>query len=189
MKITRAELFRLAKATRVSLRLTEWFGLTKEDALSGVDSSLKLKRILEQGHFDKFRVVVQVSGNGFKLDGNSWVDLPPLSLMDLTRDSLTIYRPGHTVMTEEEEKVMAEWLEYITTNEEYIKRSELDIMTDMNSTFYEKKKFFESRNMGQLLGFEYVGGRMLDFNKNDTFCMLDNKTKGEAILKYEMRIL
>lgn len=171
---TRAELIRNAKSGEFTFELIERYG------------SRKLN-VLLQGK----RTVEEIQTNGFYLVDNegrkSFLNIPKASLIEYDGDELKIYNPGLRSMTDKEKSVMEEW-EVITETDDFKRKKVADMLSDGNSTFREKTRFFESKNMLYLIGnkdkgmeldlWKYLGG--------EEKCIRDEKIKGDVILVYRV---
>lgn len=171
---TRTQLFRDAKSGKLSLLMTERFG--KEPPL----------------HMAKKRKVIGANTVSLKLqneDGiTSTMDVPKASLVDYTDDELIIYTYGYRKPTIQEQKILDEWNK-IQNTKEYREQSNIDILTDGSSTYWQKKKFFRDNNAEYLMGFERQRGCCLDFNRQSDGKLdfiSDESVKGEPILKYKV---
>lgn len=98
-------------------------------------------------------------------------------------EHITVYGTGLRDMTPEEERVMKEW-EAITQTQKYKDDSWYDMMTDCSTTYYQKKHFFQDRDMLYLAGWEYVRGMQYDHKTGKVF---DERVHGDVILQYELR--
>lgn len=113
----------------------------------------------------------------------SWLPFSKATLMEYTSDSLKIYRAGFRALTEDEQKAMDEWKK-ITDTKEYQDQHTVDLLTDGSLTFYQKKSFFQDRNMLYLMGLETERGMKYDFN---TGLVRDEKVRGDLVLEYMVR--
>lgn len=111
----------------------------------------------------------------------SELDLKTASLVEYGENLLTIYEAGERELDESEKALLGRW-EAITKTDDYIKQSELDMLTDGSTTYYKKKSFFD--NAKYMLGYDFHEGKK--FNHN-TSKMIDRKIKGRMILQYRLR--
>lgn len=171
---TRAQLFRDAKSGSLSLLMTKRFG--ENPPL----------------HMAKKRKVIGANTVSLKLQNEngkiSTLDIPKASLVEYTDNELIIYNYGYRKPTAKEQKILDEWNE-IKNTKDYQERSNIDILNDGSSTYWQEKRFFEDNNAEYLMGFERQKGCCLDFNRQNDGkpdFISDESVKGEPILKYKV---
>ncbi len=177
---TRAEFMKLAKTKKVYLKTFRLFGLTREEILANpTDNSIAVGRI-NQGVFDKFRLITLVRTKDIQLDGRTWLDLPLAGQMEFDGERLRVYQIGYDYLNDAEKSVLREWNE-IASTPEHIRQADIDIMTDGGTTYWKKVSFFEKKGMSHLLGSEWVGGRKMSLNElnaHNARCVLDTSIRG-----------
>lgn len=190
--MNRAELFRLAKAGRLSLKRISFYGITKEDLLAKQNNNEELTgwelRSLKSGAYDSFRKVTKVSGDAFNLE-SSWLDLAQASLLTITDSTITQHKPGLRPLTPEERMVMDEWTS-ISSTPEFKQQSYYDAISDGSTTYWQERSFFKKKDMEHLLGLEFTRGCKLDVNSHDKEggpFVFDKKIKGEVLFEYEYK--
>ena len=161
----------------------------KRDAKSGKISGEMIVRFGSKDIPEKLqgiRKIVDANTVGItflNLDGKkSECTIKCASLVEYTDEFLTIYSPGIRELNEEEQKIINEW-KSITETEAYKKQSNIDALSDGSTTFYQEKRFFESRGFDYLRGFDEQKGKKYDFN---TQKIKDNAIKGEILLQYKI---
>lgn len=102
------------------------------------------------------------------------------SLLEYTKNTLTLYNAGFRELNEEEQTIMNEWKD-IENKPENIKQSEIDMLTDGSSMFYKKKMFFHNKGFLYLTGVEEEKGLQYDFN---TSKIRDKSIKGTISMQY-----
>lgn len=171
---TRAELIRNAKSGEFTFELIERFGGRE------IYENMKGKR-----------TVGKVQTNGFYLVNNegekSFLNIPKASLIEYDGDELRVFNYGFRAMSDEEKAVMDEWKK-ITETDDFKRREVADMLSDGSSTYWQKKIFFEKKNMLYLTGSKDKGME-LDFCKHadgEEKCIRDEKVKGDVILVYKV---
>ena len=178
--ITLSEFFRLAKDTPLEFLLTERWGETPPERLSG------------------WRKVTKVQTKSLKL-GSSWLDLPRASLVDITWDgekgTLVAYAPGFRPLNEKELGALADWEREVASKEDYQKQLEIDLLSDGSCTYWQEKAYFEQKGLPYLFGVSEWHG--LSYTSNPDKIdekghyvreIRDASLKGKCVLKYQFRI-
>jgi len=168
---TLAQLKRDAKSGKLTAKLVERFGKTDiNENMSG------------------WRKIVGANSNSIQLltnDGRkAWLEIPCANLVEYTDNSLTVYAKGFRDLTADEQAFMNKW-KSITDTDEYKKQSEIDMLSDGSTTFYQQKYFFIKGGYEYLLGFSNDKSKHYDYN---TGKIKDNKVKGEIELRYEIKM-
>lgn len=99
----------------------------------------------------------------------------PLSakLVEYDGETLTIFARGERVLTEQEQKILADWKKI--EDDYYLKNPYGD-------TYWRRKKYFNSCSCPWLAGYETVKGKYYKSNGK----VLDSRVRGDAILKYRI---
>ena len=94
-------------------------------------------------------------------------------LVEYDGKSLTIYERGERDLTEQEQKILADWQKI---EDEYYKQN------PYGNAYWKKKDYFKNCPCPWLAGFETVRGKYYNYNGK----VLDNQVRGKAILKYRV---
>lgn len=156
----------------------------KKDAKAG---KLFAKMVLRNGDTDiptklqGKRQIVDANSVGITFLNNegkkSELRIPCASLVEYTKETLTIYEPGLRELTADEQAMFDKW-EKVRDK----KQEELDLLTDGSSSYWKHKFFFKDAGYEYLLGFDTIRGLKYDFN---TKMVRDNKIKGDICMRYE----
>lgn len=170
----KAQLFRDLNDKVIALELIERFG----DA----DIPVSMRGVREIG---KVNIVgcQLINSSGEK----SFLEIPRASLVNYSDEELIIYLPGYREPYEEEEDVLEEWNE-IASSDDYKERVRIDLLTDGSSTYYQKKKFFEDKEMLYLM-IKDKNGKGIEFtkrNNGDKEWLADPAVKGKKVLVYKI---
>ena len=104
------------------------------------------------------------------------------SLVEYTEDELIIYNPGYRPLNAEEAAVMEEWNQ-IRGTPEFQERERIDLLSDGNSTYYQKKHFFEDSGKAYLMGSEEQKGCRFERSMG---MVRDASIKGSVCLRYKI---
>lgn len=94
-------------------------------------------------------------------------------LVEYDGETLTIYARGERNLTEQEQKILADWQKI---EDDYYKQN------PYGDAYWKKKDFFKHCPCPWLDGYETVRGKYYNYNGK----VLDNHVKGNAILKYRV---
>lgn len=162
------------------------------------DTPLEFKQVSFYGgdprHPD-WRGVEKVQTKAIKL-GDSWLDLPKASLVEIEWDgengTMKCYDAGTRDLDDKEKEALAEWKK-ITETPEYQQKAEMDMMTDTSMTYWQEKAFWEDKGMRYMFH-EYSQGkkRVPNYDKRDaqgkpTDEIRDDSIKGKLWAEYEFR--
>ena len=162
---TLAELKRDAQSGQLRLELIERFGQTGDDIKSTMRG---------------IRKVVGCNSVALSLlnhDGNiSELRFGSAKLLEYEDDSLTLYLAAHRELTDEEERILAEW-----------KKIEDECMAKnpFCETYWKRKDYFARCSCPWLDGSETKRGMKLEYVSGKPM-IRDNSIKGEAVLKYKV---
>ena len=160
----------------------------KRDAKSGTISGEMVYRFGEEipARLQGTRKIVDANTVCIKFlnaDGNvSELRIKAASLVEYTGEMLTIFKPGEREMNSEEKAFMRKW-EAIAETEDYKNRSINDALSDGNSTYYQKKRFFTDGGFEYLLGYDRLQGKKYIFGSG---LVSDNAVKGDIELQYKI---
>ena len=106
------------------------------------------------------------------------LDFPPAKLIEYDGKSLTIYERGERDLTEQEQKILADWQKI---EDDYYKQN------PYGDAYWKKlalkqKDYFKKCPCPWLNGYETVKGKYYNYNGK----ILDNQIRGKAILKYRV---
>lgn len=94
-------------------------------------------------------------------------------LVEYDGKTLTIYARGERDLTEQEQKILADWQKI---EDDYYKQN------PYGDAYWKKKDYFKHCPCPWLAGYETVRGKYYNYNGK----VLDNQVKGNAILKYRV---
>lgn len=166
----------------------------KRIAKTGTLEALMTIRCGEQVEQDKlpprlqgWRKIVDSNTQGIfflNADGQkSGLHIKKANLCEWNGETLTIYYAGARELNADEQRVFDEW-KAIESTLEYQRQSEIDMLTDGSTTYYQQKRFFESKGYAYLLGFEYQKGKKYNWN---TKKVIDETIKGNIEMQYTLR--
>lgn len=104
------------------------------------------------------------------------------SLVEYKGDELIIYNPGYRPLNAEEAAVMEKWNQ-IRSTPEHQEREKIDLLSDGNSTYYQKKHFFEDSGKGYLMGSEEQKGCLFERSMG---MVRDASIRGAVCLRYKV---
>ena len=94
-------------------------------------------------------------------------------LVEYDGKSLTTYERGERDLTEQEQKILADWQKI---EDDYYKQN------PYGDAYWKKKDYFKKCPCPWLNGYETVKGKYYNYNGK----ILDNQIRGKAILKYRV---
>lgn len=157
----------------------------KRDA---ADGKIKLEMIERYGETGEaipercrgIRTVQKVNTVGIMLvtaDGlTSELRFDSAKLVEYDGKSLTIYERGERDLTEQEQKILADWQKI---EDDYYKQN------PYGDAYWKKKDYFKHCPCPWLAGFDTVRGKCY---RNYNGKILDNQIRGKAILKYKVYV-
>lgn len=159
---TLADFKRDVKSGKIKLEMVERYGKTGEEIPERCRG---------------IRAIQSVNTVGIMLetiDGlTSNLDFPPAKLIEYDGKSLTIYERGERDLTEQEQKILADWQKI---EDDYYKQN------PYGDAYWKKKDYFKKCPCPWLNGYETVKGKYYNYNGK----ILDNQIRGKAILKYRV---
>ena len=170
----------------------------KRDANSGKFSAVMVERFGDPNIPEKLqgkrrmKKANTVSVTFENADGKeSLLYLPAASLLEYDGKTLAVYQPGYREPTQEEKKTLDEW-EKISSTDEYRRQMEYDCLSDGNTCYWKREKFFSDRNAKYLIGGSYYykqRGMLLDparrYNGDPKY-IRDDRVRGERSLLYDV---
>lgn len=157
-----ADLKRDAASGKIKLELVERFGKTGEEIperCRGIRSIQSVNTVS----------IMLVTADGL----TSSLDFPSAKLIEYDGKSLTIYERGERDLTEQEQKILADWQKI---------EAEYEKQNPYGNTYWKKKDYFKKCPCPWMAGFETVRGKYYNHNGK----VLDNQVRGNAILKYNV---
>ena len=154
----------------------------KRDAANGKIKLEMFERYGETGEaiperFRGIRTVQKVNTVGIMLitaDGlTSELRFDSAKLVEYDGKSLTIYDRGERDLTEQEQKILADWQKI---EDNYYKQN------PYGDAYWKKKDYFKNCPCPWLAGYETVRGKYYNYKGK----ILDNQVRGNAILKYNV---
>lgn len=159
---TLADFKRDVKSGKIKLELVERYGKTGEEIPARCRG---------------IRTVQSVNTVGIMLetaDGlTSSLDFPPAKLIEYDGKSLTIYERGERDLTDQEQKILADWQKI---EDDYYKQN------PYGNSYWKRKDYFKRCPCPWLSGYETVRGKYYNYKGK----ILDNQVRGNAILKYNV---
>lgn len=141
----------------------------------------KIPFSVNNNNLNKIRYVVKIQSNGIYLNEDktatkgSFLEYPKASLLEVTEKGFKIFEAGERDLTDEEKKIK----ENEPKDEE---QNKIDMMTDTNTMFYRKKRYYMESGFFYLFGTEKQQGKRYCFNDKK---IIDDNIKGELSLEYE----
>lgn len=133
---------------------------------------------------NKVRYVVKAQSNCICLNEDknatkgSWLQFPKASLLEYDGNIIKIFRPALRSFTPEEQKI-------IDNEPKDDKQDEIDMLSDGNTMFRRKKRYYKESGHFYLFGTEKEQGKRL--THADKMPMIeDDSIKGELDLAYEV---
>lgn len=173
MKKSLAQLKRDAKAGSLVCEMVEHYGKTGDE----IPERLRGKRPVVGANTV---VIFFQNADGKKCE----LRIERASLMDYDDDSITVYRPGLRIPTTEEKSVLEGWKK-IEETKEFQEQAKTDFLTDGNSTYWQKKCFFEDKGFPWMAGW----GGMYEYGKAyepNNGMVRDMNVLGEVTIKYRI---
>lgn len=157
-----ADLKRDAASGKIRLELVERYGKTGEEIPERIRGIRTVSRINTVAIF-----LANVDGVESELRFDS------AKLVEYDGKSLTIYERGERDLTEQEQKILADWQKI---EDDYYQRN------PHGDAYWKKKDYFKNCPCPWLAGYETVRGKYYKYNGK----VLDNQVRGNAILKYNV---
>lgn len=157
-----ADLKRDAASGKIKLELVERYGKTGEEIperIRGIRTVSKINTV----------AIFLANADGVE----SELRFDSAKLVEYDGKSLTIYERGERDLTEQEQKILADWQKI--ENDYYQKNPHGD-------AYWKKKDYFKNCPCPWLAGYETVRGKYYKYNGK----VLDNQVRGNAILKYNV---
>lgn len=157
-----ADLKRDAASGKIRLELVERYGKTGEEIPERIRGIRTVSRINTVAIF-----LANAGGVESELRFDS------AKLVEYDGKSLTIYERGERDLTEQEQKILADWQKI---EDDYYQRN------PHGDAYWKKKDYFKNCPCPWLAGYETVRGKYYKYNGK----VLDNQVRGNAILKYNV---
>lgn len=159
---TLADLKRDAASGKIRFEMVERYGMTGEaipERCRGIRTVEKVNTvsILLKTADGKTSELRFISANLVEYDGKS----------------LTIYEPGERNLTEQEQKILADWQKI---EDDYYKEN------PYGNAYWKEKEYFKNCPCPWLIGDETVRGKRYNYQGK----VIDNQIRGKAILKYRI---
>ena len=157
-----ADLKRDAAGGKIKLELVERYGKTGEEIperIRGIRTVSKINTV----------AIFLANADGVE----SELRFDSAKLVEYDGKSLTIYERGERDLTEQEQKILADWQKI--ENDYYQKNPHGD-------AYWKKKDYFKNCPCPWLAGYETVRGKCYKYNGK----VIDNQVRGNAILKYNV---
>lgn len=170
MKKTLAQLKRDAKSGNFSAEMIYRFGEDIPPKLQGIRKMVDANSV----------AIFFLNNDGKK----SELQIKRAALIDYTDDKLIFYGIGVRPLTEAEQKAIDRWCAIEKENEEQLR---LDILTDGNTMFWKKKRFFADNGMSYLMSYsldEY--GATPVYDENGICGIRDINVRGEKEIEYKI---
>lgn len=157
-----ADLKRDAANGKIKLELVERYGKTGEEIPERIRGIRAVSRINTVAIF-------LANDDGVE----SELRFVSAKLVEYDGKSLTIYERGERDLTEQEQKILADWQKI---EDDYYKQN------PHGDAYWKKKDYFKKCPCPWLNGYETVRGKYYNYNGK----VLDNQVRGNAILKYNV---
>lgn len=157
-----ADLKRDAASGKIKFELVERYGKTGEEIPERIRGIRTVSRINTVAIF-----LANADGVESELRFDS------AKLVEYDGKSLTIYERGERDLTEQEQKILADWQKI---EDDYYQRN------PHGDAYWKKKDYFKNCPCPWLAGYETVRGKYYKYNGK----VLDNQVRGNAILKYNV---
>lgn len=157
-----ADLKRDAASGKIKLELVERYGKTGEEIPERIRGIRTVSRINTVAIF-------LANDDGVE----SELRFVSAKLVEYDGKSLTIYERGERDLTEQEQKILADWQKI---EDDYYQRN------PHGDAYWKKKDYFKNCPCPWLAGYETVRGKYYNYNGK----VLDNQVRGNAILKYNV---
>ena len=157
-----ADLKRDAASGKIKLELVERYGKTGEEIperIRGIRTVSKINTV----------AIFLANADGVE----SELRFDSAKLVEYDGKSLTIYERGERDLTEQEQKILADWQKI---EDDYYQRNL------HGDAYWKKKDYFKKCPCPWLAGYETVKGKYYNYNGK----VLDNQVRGNAILKYNV---
>lgn len=157
-----ADLKRDAASGKIKLELVERYGKTGEEIperIRGIRTVSKINTV----------AIFLANADGVE----SELRFDSAKLVEYDGKSLTIYERGERDLTEQEQKILADWQKI---EDDYYQRN------PHGDAYWKKKDYFKNCPCPWLAGYETVRGKYYKYNGK----VLDNQVRGNAILKYNV---
>lgn len=161
-EFTLAQFKRDAASGKIKLELVERYGKTGEEIPERIRGIRTVSRINTVAIF-----LANEDGVESELRFDS------AKLVEYDGKSLTIYERGERDLTEQEQKILADWQKI---EDDYYKQN------PYGNSYWKKKDYFKKCPCPWLNGYETVKGKYYNYNGK----ILDNQIRGKAILKYNV---
>lgn len=159
---TLADLKRNAAAGKIKLELLERYGETGENLPPHCRGIRQVKKV-------NTVAITLITADGLTSD----LRFDSAKLVEYTGEFLTIYERGERNLTEQEQKILADWQKI---EDDYYKQN------PYGDAYWKKKDYFKKCPCPWLSGYETVKGKYYNYNGK----ILDNQIRGKAILKYKV---
>ena len=157
-----ADLKRDAASGKIKLELVERYGKTGEEIperIRGIRTVSKINTV----------AIFLANEDGVE----SELRFDSAKLVEYDGKSLTIYERGERDLTEQEQKILADWQKI---EDDYYQRN------PYGDAYWKKKDYFKNCHCPWLAGYETVRGKYYKYNGK----VLDNQVRGNTILKYNV---
>lgn len=157
-----ADLKRDAASGKIKLELVERYGKTGEEIperIRGIRTVSKTNTV----------AIFLANADGVE----SELRFDSAKLVEYDGKSLTIYERGERDLTEQEQKILADWQKI---EDDYYQRN------PHGDAYWKKKDYFKNCPCPWLAGYETVRGKYYKYNGK----VLDNQVRGNVILKYNV---
>lgn len=159
---TLADFKRDAVSGKIKLELIERYGQTGDKIPERCRGIRKVKSV------NTVEIMLETE-NGL----TSTLGFPPAKLIEYDGKFVTIFKPGERELTEQEQKVLAEWRRI---------EAEYEKQNPFGDTYWKMKDYFKHCPCPWLSGFETVRGKKYNYKGK----VVDNQVRGEPILKYRI---
>lgn len=159
---TLAQFKRDAASGKIKLELVERFGKTGDEIPERCRGVRTVQKVNTVG-------ITLVTAEGL----TSELRFESAKLFEYGGKSLTIYERGERDLTEQEQKILADWHKI---EDDYYKQN------PYGDAYWKKKDYFKKCPCPWLNGYETVKGKYYNYNGK----ILDNQIRGKAILKYRV---
>ena len=161
-RFTLAQFKRDATSGKIKLEMVERYGKTGEEIPERLRGVRTVQKVNTVG-------ITLVTAEGL----TSELRFESAKLFEYDGKSLTIYERGERDLTEQEQKILADWQKI---EDDYYKQN------PYGDAYWKKKDYFKKCPCPWLNGYETVKGKYYNYNGK----ILDNQIRGKAILKYRV---
>lgn len=160
--MTLTDLRRDAAGGKIKLEMIERYGETGEAIPERCRGIRAVQKVNTVG-------ITLITADGLTSD----LRFDSAKLVEYDGESLTIYERGERDLTEQEQKILADWQKI---ENDYYKQN------PYGDSYWKRKDYFKHCSCPWLAGYETVRGKYYNYNGK----ILDNQVRGNAILKYRV---